>query len=337
MSLKRFGIPFLILVIAFGFFSAKAQLPEVAVSSAQSGAYFPGIMGVRDYANPGQDGLFVIDYNIFLNANSYYNRDGEKTDVIEGPLGNSIPLDIDISGYINSLMLIYASPKIEFLGNAQYLFIAAPNYTTASAKVGLGELQNGGTIEGGAAGIGDLTIAPLMLSWTSEKLDFTGGYLFYAPTGRYETGADDNVGLGYWSHVLQAGTYYFPKPDKSSAIMLMPSYEFHGKIKDADVTPGSRFILEYGLSQYLTEKLEITIQGGHVWQTGKDSGSDVYWDTSVKDQMSIFGAGISYWLLPGKLYANAKYTGSYGLKQHFKTNMFQVQFMFIPYILTRNL
>jgi len=312
------------------------QIPEQIVSPAQSGGYLPGIMGIRDYANPGQDGLFIIDYNIFLNANSYYNRNGDKVDAIQGPLENRIPLDIDISGYINSLMFIYASPKISFLGNAQYLFIAAPNYTTASIGVGLGELTNGKTIDGGASGFGDLTIAPLMFSWTKEKFDFTGGYLFYAPTGKYETGADDNVGLGYWSHVLQAASYFYPKPDKSTAVLLMPSYEFHGTIKDADVTPGSRFVLEYGISQYLSEKLEITLQGGHAWQVGEDSGNDVYWDTSVKDQMSIFGAGISYWLMPGKLYANAKYTASYGLKQHFNTNMFQVQIMLIPNLLKQS-
>ena len=315
--------------IVLGILNTKAQLPEQIVSPAQSGGYVPGINGVRDYANPGQDGLSIIDYNIFVNAKSYYDRFGNKVNAIEGPLGNTIPLDIDISGYINSLMLVYASPKLPFLGNAQYLFIAAPNYATAKATVGLGEIQNGKTVEGGASGFGDLTVSPLMLSWSLDKFDFTGGYLFYAPTGRYETAADDNIGLGYWSHIFQMATYYYPKPDKSTAFMFMPSYEFHGKIKDADVRPGSRFIMEYGISQYLSEKLEVTLQGGHAWQISEDSGSDVYWDTSVKDQMSVFGLGIGYWFLPN-LYANAKYTGSYGLKQNLKTNMFQLEIILIP-------
>ncbi len=311
------------------------QGTEPRVSSAQAGGYLPGIMGVRDYANPGQDGLFIVDYNIFLDANSYYNQNGEKVDLIEGPLGNTIPLEIDISGYINSLMLIYASPKLAFLGNAQYLFIAAPNYTTANTTVGLGELINEKRIEGGASGFGDLTIAPLMLSWGLDKFDITGGYLFYAPTGKYSTGADDNVGLGYWSHIVQASTYFYPKPDKSTAIMVTPSFEWHSKIKDADVQPGSRFILEYGVSQYLSEKFEVTLQGGHVWQVGADSGNDIYWDTSVKDQMSIIGAGLGYWLIPSILYLNAKYSTTYALKQHFKTNTFQLQLMLIPNILKK--
>ncbi len=316
----------LLCLLITAYISAQEQ-PQA--SPVLSGAYLPGIMGVRDYANPGTDGLFVIDYNIFLSANTYYDRNGNKSNSLDliPELGVSIPIDVDISGYINSLMLTYASPKLEFLGNAQYLFIAAPNFTTANLSVGLGQLTNGNTIDGGASGFGDLTIAPLMLSWGSEKFDLTTGYLFVAPTGKYETGADDNVGLGYWSHIVQAAAYYYPQPEKSTAIMVMPSYEWHGNIKDADVKPGSRFILEYGISQYFSERLEITLQGGHAWQSGEDSGSGVYWDTRIKDQMSIFGGGIGYWLKPNVFYTNAKYSTTYNNKQHFKADVFQIELL----------
>jgi len=174
-----------------------------------SGGYLPRIMGVRDYANPRTDGLFVIDYNIFLSAYTYYDRDGNTSNSIDliPELGGSIPIDVDIYGYINSLMFVYASPKLEFLGNAQYLFIAAPNFTTTSLGLGLGELTSGRTNEGGASGFGNITVAPFMLSWGSEKFDLTTGYLFVAPTGKYETGGSDNVGLGYWSHLVQAAAY----------------------------------------------------------------------------------------------------------------------------------
>ena len=301
------------------------------VSPVLSGGYLPGIMGVRDYANPGTDGLFVLDYNIFLNSDSYYDRNGDKSNSI----GN-IPIEVDISGYINSLMFTYASPKLAFLGNAQYLFIAAPNYTTANLGVGLGELVGGKTISGGAAGFGDLTLSPLMLSWTPEKLDVTAGYLFVAPTGKYETGASDNVGLGYWSHVVQAATYYYPLPQKATAILVMPSFEWHGNLKDANVKPGSRFILEYGISQYLSEKFEITLQGGHAWQVGEDAGAAVYWDTRIKDQMSIFGGGIGYWLIPNVFYGNVKYSTTYNNKQHFKANAFQVELLLNTDFLRKN-
>lgn len=321
----------LTLFVACISFALQAQtLPDPLVSPIQSGAYLPGVMGVRDYANPGQGGLFVLDYNIFVDADTYYDRNGNKVNSIDFiPQLGPIPIDIDISSYINSFTLTYASPKLSFLGDAQYLFIVAPNYVTANVRVGLGDLFNGQTVDGGASGFGDLTVAPLKLSWGSETFDFTGGYMFVAPTGKYNTGADDNIGIGYWSHVLQAAAYYFPLPQKTTAILVMPSYEFHGKLKDADVKPGSRFFLEYGISQYLSERLEVNLQGGHAWQIGEDSGSDVYWDTSVKDQMSTLSGGLGYWLIPDTFYANAKYGTTYNNKQQFKINTFQIQLLLI--------
>jgi hypothetical protein len=214
---------------------------EPKTSPILSGAYLPGIAGVRDYANPGQDGLFLVDYNIFINSKNFYDQNGNKATsiVIQD---QSIPINVDISGYINGLVFAYASPKIEFLGNAQYLFVVAPSYITASANVGLGELGGGETISGGASGFGDLAIAPIMLSWTSDKLDFTANYMFFAPTGKYEQGGEDNTGLGFWSHVIQAATYYYPLPEKATALLVMPTYEWHSTVKGADVRPGSRFI-----------------------------------------------------------------------------------------------
>lgn len=71
------------------------------------------------------------------------DRNGDEPESIQGPLGNDISLSTDIGGYVNSLMLVYASQRIKALGNAQYLFIVAPNYNTANVRVGLGELLNG--------------------------------------------------------------------------------------------------------------------------------------------------------------------------------------------------
>ncbi len=39
----------------------------------------------------------------------------------------------------------------------------------------------------------------------------------------------------------------------------------NGKIKDRDLTPGNRFSLEYGISQYLSERLGVGVHGAHNW------------------------------------------------------------------------
>jgi len=89
----------------FPFFGLTARTNPL-VSPIQSGGYLPGIMGVRDYANPGTDGLFGFDYYIFLSASNYYDRNGDKKNSLDlfPELGGSIPFEVDISGYINSFM-----------------------------------------------------------------------------------------------------------------------------------------------------------------------------------------------------------------------------------------
>lgn len=82
-----------------------------------------------------------------MSANTFYDSHGNKSNSIDliPELGGSIPDDVDISGYINSFMFMYASPKLAFLGNSPHLFIAAPNFTTTILDVGLGELTSGKT------------------------------------------------------------------------------------------------------------------------------------------------------------------------------------------------
>ena len=105
--------------------------------------------------------------------------------------------------------------------------------------------------------------------------------------------------------------------------MLSGTLELNSKIKDVDVTPGSRFIIEYGFSQYLNPKLEAGIMGGSNFQIGEDQGSDVWWDKSIKDQKSYVSFQLAYWIFP-QLYASAKYTFNYGLKQRISQNVYQL-------------
>ena len=315
-----------------------AQLPSAAiVSPIQMGAYMPGIINPRDYANPETSGLIAMDYNIFFDSDEYVDRHGNKVDNLDIGIGfDPVPIEVDMSGYLNALAIVYVSPELSFFGKARYLAFISPYYSTMDYRVALSELIVGDTaVTGSTGGFGDLSIAPIYLTWAGEnqKWDVTAGYMFSAPTGRYETGADDNIGLGYWNHILQVFAYYYPLPEKATAIFLGNSFEFHSKIKDADVRPGNRYTIDYGISQYLSERFEITIQGGNTWQIREDSGDDVYWDTSFKDRYSTIGVGLGFWPVKQKFYTHLKWWTNYGIRQHFKTNNIQLQLIYIPGIL----
>lgn len=328
--MKRLQI-FCIACICFIGNSYGQVLPDPIISPFQNGSYVPGTLGVRDYVNPGVSGWVISDYNTWLWSNKFVNRDGNDVNAIELiPELGSIPIDVDISGYVNNLVVTYASPQISALGNAQYIFFISPNYATVNASVGLGQLTNGrDLINGGSSGFGDLAVAPVFLSWGWDKVDLTAGYMFTAPTGSFDAGADDNIGLGYWSHLFQASTYFY-SANKNTAINLMPSYEFHSKIKDVDVKAGGRFLFEYGISQTIANQFEITVEGGHSWQVGEDTGEDVYWDTSFRDRFSTVGLGLGCWLTADKFYTQLRWSKTYGNRDNFKINTLGLELVYIP-------
>jgi hypothetical protein len=172
------------------------------------------------------------------------------------------------------------------------------------------------------------------LCWALTNFDLTFSYGFAAPTGRYNTGADDNVGLGFWTHQFQGYGYYYPSPSKATALMLALTYELNGKIKDADVNPGNRLSLEWGLSQYLTEQFEVTVQGGHNWQISDDSGSDVYWDPSFHDRKNTIAFGGSFWPWPDWLNISLKYAFDFGARGRLEADYWMLNLIFLTNTLT---
>jgi len=211
--------------------------------------------------------------------------------------------------------------------------------SNSTTNIHISTPETGYTSSGNTRGFGDMAIMPLGLGWSfNNKIDLSFLYTIYLPTGRYETGASDNVGRGYWTHLLQLPAYFYLK-EKATAFLIMPSFELNGKVKDADVKAGSRLTIEYGISQYLNSWLEIEILNGHNWQTAYDEGEDVWWsDTPLyaKDQTSNVSFGVGVWTFSNRLNLRLKYAMDYGVKQRYKSNFISFSAIFIPNLLTGN-
>ncbi|MGH8546808.1 MAG: transporter, partial [Gammaproteobacteria bacterium] len=130
----------------------------------------------------------------------------------------------------------------------------APSFADGNLDASLSVARSGRFFQGGftrgreadtGLGVGDLFVQPVMLGWSGKHYDVLAAYGFYAPTG------EENIGLDFWTHQLQlAGTWY-PFDDKGTAVMVASTYEIHHEKEDQDLTPGSRFTLNWGISQYL--------------------------------------------------------------------------------------
>jgi len=321
-----------LLTSLLGFLFLTCNIQSQSVSPFQTGAYSTAFMGVRDMAK-GSPGLFVVWYNQYAFTNKYADKHGT---VYSSTTIDNIDINIDINTFATVPALFYGMP-FTVLGGAQWMVGVVPSYIWADATVGIhdrtGNLASQSSTSN-LSGMGDLYVAPLGLSWGKEHYDLTVYYGFNAPTGRYEAGADDNIGLGFWTHQPQVFAYYYPNVDQSSAFLLGLTYEFSGDLKGADFNPGNRLSLEYGISQYLSDRLELGIIGGNNWQVTDDRGADVDYDTSVHDRKSTLAFTAGYWIWNGRMQLNAKYAFDYGSRQRFNTNFFMLNLTFVTNALT---
>ncbi len=337
----RSALVFLSTLMAFTIF-ANPALGQV-VSPLQAGHYSPNLQNIRDMSNP-PSGLFILWYNAYFSSDKYIDRDGNEFSSIDlSQIWDGLPdisVDVDLKGFTTVPAVFWAS-GFEILGGAKYLAGASLSFISADATIlterpGIGIIDTLVTreITGKNSGFGDLFLAPLGLSWALDRLDLTVLYGFYAPTGRYEAGATDNLGLGFWTHQFQGYGYFYPVPNKSTAIMLGLTYELNGTVKDTDLKPGNRFTLEWGVSQYLSEAFEVGVHGGHNWQVGDDTGEDVWWDPSVHDRKSILAFNAGVWPWKQRVMLNAKYAFDYGARQRFKNGYLMLNALFITDLLT---
>lgn len=310
------------------------------VSPLQTGHYTPAAQNVRDMSNP-IPGLFPIWYNMYAWGDTYIDMDGNEFKNLNQLLPNlDVDVSLDLKTFATIPMVFWASDDIGPLGGAKYMGGFSLNYVVADGSVVterqavIGDTTITQSFDGSLSGFSDLFVVPLGLSWHWEHFDLTSLYGFAAPTGRYEAGADDNLGLGFWTHQLQAFGYYYPVAEQSTAIMFGLTYELNSDIKDGDVKPGSRLSLDYGVSQYLSSRFEVAVQGGNNWQVSDDTGDGVYWDPTKHDRKSTLAFYGNYWPWEGRLAVSLKYGFDYGARGRFVTDYLMLNILFIPNILT---
>ena len=103
-----------------------------------------------------------------------------------------------------------------------------------------------GPISGGS-GLADSYYLPAILGWTHETIAVRAMYGFLAPTGRFEAGADDNVGSGYWTHTLSSGQTWRPAGVPRLSLSAFEMMEFHTTQHDTGVHPGDTFDLDWSV------------------------------------------------------------------------------------------
>jgi hypothetical protein len=103
-----------------------------------------------------------------------------------------------------------------------------------------------------------------------------------APTGRFNAGASNNVGSGYWTHAPSTGVTVFLTEDKRTTLSAFHMYEFHTVQEGTGTHPGQTANIDYSVTRAISVNPDTQLQLGLVgygqWQTTDKTGPTISTD-----------------------------------------------------------
>jgi len=273
--------------------AALVWLCATAAQAQNRGVYPLGLSAINSGVNaePG------LTYN---NAFLFYSRSEQKG------ADNEVLATGQQSVLLDMNTLLWASPgQIAMLGGAQFSSAVtipiANNSLSSSAQ---------GAISGGG-GLGDFYFQPVILGWRTEHVDIRGIFGFLAPTGKFNAGATDNVGNGYWTPVFASGQTVYLSEDKATTLSAFEMYEFHSTQSGTRIHPGETLDLDYSLMHAFTfpdSRLQAGLVGYGAWQTTAKTGPDITpAQEAQRYRVNALGVGLNYVLPARKVTLSFKY------------------------------
>ena len=204
----RFAVPFLMLVLLSG-------VP--ALHGQQKPQWMPGQVGLNAGILPSPGFSYVnitIDY---------------RSGAFNGPSGSAIP----VTGNYNVWAVenfFYYIPDLNVLhGNLGMALILTPATGSLDADLATQNpgIPNLNAVAGGG-GLADLFVDPIALGWHLKRADLQVSEGLMLPTGRYNPGATNNVGTGYFGNHLMTGITVYITKNKGTSANLFTDWEVHG-------------------------------------------------------------------------------------------------------------
>ena len=251
----------------------------------------------------------------YVNQLLIYSRDKSKgpNGEVLGTGSNSVVMDMNTFAWVS---------KKEVLGGAKFSMTA----TLPVAKNSLTSDVTGPV--SGASGFADSYYQPFILGWNKKRVAVRTVYGFLAPTGRFNAGANDNVGSGYWTHAFSSGQTVYLTKDKATILSAFQMYEIHTTQKGTGIKPGDTFDLDFSLMRELpvSDKpwLQVGIVGYNARQTTAKRGPGVTAEQeSNRYKVNALGFASSV-SLPGKINLGFKYFQEFSNRSTFQGHSIQI-------------
>ena len=230
------------------------------VAEAQIRGVYPTGMNATNAGVTPDSGFTYSNLFIFNTRDESKGSDGEV--VATGT--NAVMIDLNT--------LVWVSRR-RLLGGARLSATASPLVSNNSlASDTAGQLSAGG-------GFGDFFYQPFILGWQTERVGFRTAYGVLAPTGRFNAGASDNVGSGYWTHAPSVGLTVYLTRDKVTTLSAFHLYEFHTVQEGTAIHPGQTANIDYSVTRLIRVNADIQLQlavvGYGQWQTTDKTGPSI--------------------------------------------------------------
>ena len=288
---------------------------------------------------PGQVGLNagIVPSPGFSYLNMSVNY---RSGAFNGSNGSAIPVTGNYNVWAVENFFYYVADVNVLHGNIGSYLILTPASGSLAADLAVQNpgVPNLSTVAGGS-GLADLFIAPFVVGWHLKRADIQAQEGIMVPTGRYEPGASNNVGTGYFgNHLIDGITYYITK-NKGTSANIFTDWEVHGAragTNGTNKTPGQALSLEWGLGQALPLKknfsqlLQFGLIGYDQWQITANGGTVPIGSTNFTIPASILPyysvhaiGGQATYILPAKNF-NIYFKGEheYTAYSHFVGNTF---------------
>jgi hypothetical protein len=311
------------------------------VRAGDAGHYVGGMMDIRDYFVP-DPGFYGALYNYFYTTDRYNDQNGNRVSSTTLPGGSGSPVTVSLDMYVLAPAFIWTSPW-NVLG-AKYAAYIAPTFANSSLNAVASTVRSrGGSASQATFAPGDMFVQPLWLGWSFPHWDFSPGYGFYAPVGKYSTEkqitptgfdnvpASDNIGLGFWTQQFQAAAAWYPWTNRATAVTVALTWDYNGQQEGTGITYGQNLWLNWGISQYLPLTkdnkllLEVGPAGYYEWQVSSDTGG-----TSNPDSRTSVGAiggqiGLTY--VPWNLILNFRGMYEYYAEERVQGSSFSINLL----------
>ena len=290
-------IAVVVLCCVFGF---MGTLSGIAFAS-ETGHYVNGGEGIKAATLP-PPGFYYRMYNVFYNADTLTDKDGNKLDV---------GFDLSVYSLVNRFVWI---SNMKILGADLGVTAVIPLVYTDIEIKALG-------IKDDKFSLGDIAVEPFVLSWHGPRYDAVFGLAVYVPTGEYDRNKPASPGKDFWTGMISIGGTCYLDAEKTWSASILGRYEIHSEKDETDVRPGDDFHFEWGIGKTLAKIWDVGLTGYCQWQVTDDRGSDVTWDKSVHDRVYAVGPEVSVFIPPARLSVSLRSQWEFGAEDRPEGNI----------------